>query len=448
MKKVKVTTGYLILLALPGAILEALNNIYNNYVPIYIQAGNPIFASENTTLTFGFGLGAMIVGLWMVADNVWGFFGMPIVGAWSDRTRNRRGRRLPFILWALPFVLIGFGSVAVIPTLIPQTLNGEFSKLVPYFIAFTLACVIFYVGFMPSRVITQTLRQEAVDVESRTKVESWWIFLVNLFTIIALTAGSALYKIYGPLLFWVAMGLYVLSVILLAVKYKEAKHLSSQADQQEEKIMTQLASVFKGISSEQRRNLILFLVSVVFFTLAASAYTNFSSSWAVNQLGINEAKAAQFTAIMLIAATIIVLPAGYLAAGKFGRRNVYLIGLVVMLLGLALLAVLPQLYLFWIIIVGFGYGTGFSCQVPLVSELSPKENNLGSLIGVYNVAYLFGFVVGSFLVGWLIDMLSYTTLFPASSIFLFISILTFLFVKVPKKKEETKTTLPKIETAK
>ena len=117
-----------------------------------------------------------------------------------------------------------------------------------------------------------------------------------------------------------------------------------------------------------------------------------------------------------------------------------------MLVGLALLAILPHLYFFWIIIVGFGYGTGFSCQVPLVSELSPKKNNLGSLIGVYNVAYLFGFVVGSFLVGWLIDMLSYTTLFPASSIFLLISIITFLFVKVPKK-EENKTPLAETEAA-
>lgn len=432
MDKKKLTIGYLLLLALPGAFLELLNNVYNNYVPIYLQAGNSGFAKTGTTLTLGFGVGAALVGLWMVVDNIFGFFSMPIVGAWSDRSRHQRGRRLPFVMWTLPFVVLGYAALALIPTLIPAENNGQMQHLTLYFVAFILACFIYYLGFVPARVIIQTIRQEGVKANDRTKVESWWNFGTNLFTILALTGGSILYRIYGPLLFWLILVLYVIAAVVLFVRYREAPELSQSAASQEENPFKQLLGVFKDVSDEKRKNLVLFLVSITFFTLASSAFGNFATSWAVNRLGVDETKAALISAVLLISATIVVLPAGYLAAGKFGRRKMYLVGMLIMVAAAIFVVIFPHLYLAGFVVLGIGLGISFSCQVPIVTDLSSKEGNLGAVVGVYNLAYLFGFVFGSLIMGLMVQSFSYAVLFPVCATFLVISTVTFLFVKVPK----------------
>ncbi len=429
-KKVKLSVGMLLLLALPPAMLELLNNVYNNYVPIFMQAGSETFAVKGSTITLGFGLGALLVGFWMTADNLFGFFAQPIVGAWSDRTHSKRGRRIPFVLATLPFIVIGYALIPVIPRLIPPDLSGQAKELTGLFIAFTLSCVVYYLGFTPVRVVLQALRQESVENKDRIKVESWYNFLLNIFTIVAYTLGASLYRLYGPLLFWVILVLYVISVVVLVFKYKEPENLA--AAPQEESNYKQLASVFKESSKEMRRNLIWFLLSVTFFTLGASAYTNFSSSWAVNMLGVDEANASQILALIIVATTVVVLPAGYIASGKFGRRNMYLVGLLVVISSAVFLILLPKLYLVGFILLGAGAGIGFPSQLPLATELTPNQQKLGSVIGVYNLFYLAGFVLGSYFVGWVIEKTSYASLFPALAGFIIMSLVCFLFVKMPK----------------
>ena len=384
----------------------------------------------------------------MTADNLFGFFAQPLVGAWSDRTRSKRGRRIPFVLGTLPFIVLGYALIPVIPRLIPAELSGQARQLTSLFILFSLTCVIYYLGFTPVRVVLQALRQETVDTKDRIKVESWYNFLLNIFTIIAYTAGASLYRLYGPLLFWVILGLYVLVVILLTVKYKEPENLSAAAQGQEQSNFKQLLSVFKESSPAVRKNLIWFLISVSFFTLGSSAYTNFGSSWAVNVLGVDEASASQVLAIVILASTVVVLPAGYIAAGRFGRRNMYLVGLLVLISSAVFIIFIPKLYIFGFILIGAGAGIGFPSQLPLASEMTPKQEKLGSVIGIYNIFYLTGFVLGSYLIGWLIEKTSYHSLFPALGGFMLLALLSFLFVKTPKPVETDLESVPVIAEVK
>ena len=148
----KLRFNQLLLLVVPAAFLEVLNQVYNLYVPIYIQAGSANFSSSGT-LTLGFGFGALVVGIWMVADNLWGFAVQTFVGAWSDRTKNKRGRRIPFVILTLPFVILGYAAIPYIPTLIPQNASGQPSHLISFIISFTLACIIYYLGYTPVRLI-------------------------------------------------------------------------------------------------------------------------------------------------------------------------------------------------------------------------------------------------------------------------------------------------------
>ncbi len=65
--------------------------LYNAFVPIFLQTGHPGFASSKDVL--GFGLNATTTGAIMGIDNLAAIFILPMIGIWSDRIRTRIGRR-------------------------------------------------------------------------------------------------------------------------------------------------------------------------------------------------------------------------------------------------------------------------------------------------------------------------------------------------------------------
>ena len=113
--------------------------LYNVYVPIYLQAGNPAFDSQLAVQTFGFGLSATLTGFIMTLDNIAAFFIQPIMGAISDRTYTRIGRRMPYILIFAPIAVLAFALIPLVPQMIPVELNGQVNQLSGLFAFFVVA---------------------------------------------------------------------------------------------------------------------------------------------------------------------------------------------------------------------------------------------------------------------------------------------------------------------
>ena len=67
--------------------------LYDTYVPIFLGK----YVASNA-----------FVGSVMTLGNVLAIFLIPIVSAWSDRTRTRIGRRMPFIVVTLPLSALSF----------------------------------------------------------------------------------------------------------------------------------------------------------------------------------------------------------------------------------------------------------------------------------------------------------------------------------------------------
>jgi Na+/melibiose symporter-like transporter len=389
-----------------------MNGIYNVYVPVYLQAGNPAF-STGTALTLGFGLGAGLVGLWMTLDNILGFILQPIIGAWSDRTRSRWGRRLPFVLATLPLVTIGFVLIPLAPRLIPPELNGQ---MVGMFALFTFSCALFNLGYIPQRSILQTLRQETLAVEDRPKIETWNSVTYTLTLILAYTAGSMLYRLYAPALFWVLALMYTVAILVFLFCFRESPQLAQAAENQQNSIFAQLKAVFANQDRRAASNFIFFLLSVFFITVATSAAGNFVTSWIVNILNLDESRASQLLAIYTITAMLASLPAGYWAAKKWGHRRTYASGIFIIFIAFVMMALYPALYVLALAVFGIGVGAVLVTQLPLATELNQRQDNLGAAVGVFNFAYMFAFVIGANIVGWIIQMTSYNALFYAASI--------------------------------
>ena len=101
--------------------------IYNTYMPIFLQAGNPAFASALGVR--GFGLSATLTGIIMTFDNIAAFFIQPAMGPISDRTHTRIGRRMPYIILFAPLSALAFALIPLGPTMIPAAASGNLAFL-------------------------------------------------------------------------------------------------------------------------------------------------------------------------------------------------------------------------------------------------------------------------------------------------------------------------------
>jgi len=90
---------YLILTFLIGFgffTMGLMDPLYDTYIPIFLKR----YIRSNA-----------IIGSVMTLDNILQLFLIPFVSIWSDRTRTRFGRRIPFIIVMLPLSAILFSMI-------------------------------------------------------------------------------------------------------------------------------------------------------------------------------------------------------------------------------------------------------------------------------------------------------------------------------------------------
>jgi maltose/moltooligosaccharide transporter len=83
--------------------------VFDTFVPIFLQAGHPLWVNRSgfSAEVAGFGLAPSLAFFIMTWDNVFNLLMHPWVGACSDRTWNRWGRRKPWIMAGVPMAALG-----------------------------------------------------------------------------------------------------------------------------------------------------------------------------------------------------------------------------------------------------------------------------------------------------------------------------------------------------
>ena len=153
--------------------------IFNQFIPIFLQAGNPAF--EGGANVRGFGLGPALALFIMTWDNLINVFVQPWVGAKSDRTWNRIGRRKPWILLGVPIALVGF-------TLIP------FAQTAVAIAAFIL---ITNFGMALFRSPTVAWLGDLYEPEDRSKANGIINLMGGIGGLLAFFGGGALFEYFG-----------------------------------------------------------------------------------------------------------------------------------------------------------------------------------------------------------------------------------------------------------
>lgn len=133
----------------------------------------------------------------------------PLVGYWSDRSISRWGRRIPFILWGSPLMVLGFLLVWMPP-------SGWPVPLVAAYLLGTL--VIFFIGHtLSGRPYDALLPELAPGSRERVNISAYRVLLGTLGAAAGLTLSGLVIEQYGFLAMGVVVGLLALTTRYTAV---------------------------------------------------------------------------------------------------------------------------------------------------------------------------------------------------------------------------------------
>ncbi|HIQ00828.1 MAG TPA: MFS transporter [Anaerolineales bacterium] len=410
--------------------------VYNTYVPIFLQAGNPAFDANLAVQTFGFGLSATLTGFIMTLDNIAAFFIQPIMGAVSDRTYTRIGRRMPYILTFAPIAVLAFVLIPLAPQMIPPELNGQMDKLTGPFTFFIAALGVMLLAMAVFRTPVIALMPDLVPSPLRSKANGVINLMGGLGGVLAFLIGGLLYSLYRPLPFWFGGVVTLLAVGFLFWKVKEPRELVESAARREEGL-----GVFRGlrdIPRENVRSLVLLILAIFFWFVGYNAIETFFSSYGVATLGVSESTASMILSAAYITFILFSIPSGIIAT-RIGRKRTIIIGLAAFtaLLVVAFFAPIVPVVIGLLALGGVAWSLVNINSLPMVVDISTSEEVLGTYTGLYYVAGTLAAVVGPILNGWVIDMTgrNYNMIFLVTPAFFVLAILCMLGVTKGEAKE-------------
>ena len=374
--------------------------LYNAYVPIFLQAGNPEFKTAARTL--GFGLGAGLAGFIMSLDNIAALFIQPYIGVLSDRTRTRIGRRMPFILIGAPIAAMAFILIPLAPRLIPPELNGQIAQLGGPFALMMVAIGLTLLAMAIFRTPVIALMPDLIPSPLRSKANGIINFMGGVGGLLATFGGAALYGLGSFVPFVAGSVLLIVAVVILFIAIKEPKEYAEP--EKKGPAGLSLLKHLREVPSENRRSLFLLMGAIFCWFVGYNAIETFLSSYGVAVLKVAENRAALLLGVAQITFIIFAIPSGFIA-GRFGRKRTILTGLAIFSVLLVVAYFMPS---YWVIAALLGLG-GMAWalvninSLPMIVDIAPTALVVGMYTGLYYLASQLAAVIGPILNGIVID---------------------------------------------
>ena len=399
--------------------------IFNQFIPLFLQAGNPEFerqlleAGREIPNIVGFGMAPSLALFIMTWDNLINVFVQPWVGAKSDHTWNRFGRRKPWILLGMPIAVVGF---VMIPFAQTALMVAVFILITNFGMALFRSPIVSWLGdlYVP---------------DDRSKANGIINLMGGVGALIAFFVGGMLYEQFGRSAPFIA-GAVLLAAASLVVVWRVRE--PRQIDVEEDKGANVLGNL-KVMFTNPDRSGVWVLVSILFWFMGFNALEAGLSSFAVFTLGISPGQASIFAGAISVSFIIFALPAGMLGT-KYSRRLVILVGLVglvlLMLLGFFIIQGAVTFVLI-LVLAGLFWACVNVNSLPLVYDYG-DERKIGAYTGLYYFASQSAAVLGPTLGGITVDVMGdqYRWLWLFSSVFMALAFVTMTQVKTRKRIEE------------
>jgi Na+/melibiose symporter-like transporter len=376
----------------------------------------------------GFGLGAAPTGLIMTLDNLAALVILPVIGALSDATASRWGRRKPYILLGAPVAALAF---AAIPLMVGRPLP-----------LFMLVVIVLILSVDVIRTPVIALMPDITPSPLRSQANGVINLMGGLGAALAFLIGGALFRqsVAGPFLFGAAV---LLAGCLLVVFLVPAP--ASAADGSPGGVWRQIRAAARGpeggflgdlraarASIDASLRALLAAIFVMF--LAYSALTVFFTSFALDTLGVPRGQESQLLAFFALSMVVFALPSGLVGA-RLGRRRAMLLGVLALIASLGAIGLSAHLALIraLLALAGAGWALIIVNALPMVLDSAPPEraDRVGASTGLYFLATQSAEVIGPVLVGGFLDLTgrNYRLIFAYTVFVLLLALAALLFVR-------------------
>lgn len=437
-KQLKLNYKNIFLIGLAFFAILMLWQVYNTYCPLILEELLANRYEDANKLTY-------VIGIIMAMDNLAALILMPIFGVLSDKTKTKKGKRMPYILIgmlasALLFPLIatfyllnslmgvillmmlvliimqGYRSpaVALMPDITPKPLRSKANGIIN---------LVGYIGAIIAGALAMVFKK--TDGSSQSLVYLWPFVIASIFMLIAM------FILY-----------FKVDEIKLLKENKEAIEYGEKYSQSLENVSEE-----RPLSKKDFKNLIIILIAIFFWFMSFNAIETFNSLFCqkiLNDSGIH----GTFTIILTVSSIISFIVLSPLA-DKIGRKASILIGLLGLIIGLTIIAILAyftpvESIASWVwaiyvctILIGFSWALVNINSYPMIVEMANK-NNIGKFTGYYYSASMIAQTLTPILIGIIMSLndSGLRLLYVYSAFMMILATIVFLFVKERKSSKE------------
>jgi len=404
---VKVDYKRLFLVGLGFFVINIFWSVYNSYVPLFLR---DLFSGHRYT--------SLIVGALLTLDNIAAITLQPYFGALSDKTWNKYGRRMPYILFGLPVAAVAFIAIPLARTVLPLLL---------------FAILVGNIAMAVLRAPTVALMPDITPSNLRSKANGVINLMGGLGALFAFFVLSALYKkhaVYPFLVTSVVMGLVALAMYRWVREDEKIEHDVLEAEGPG--IIKSLQNVFKDKDTSARN----ILLAIFFWFFGWSAVEAFFTTYGVEQWGLDPGAASFYLGFFSLSFLVCAIPSGFIAS-KFGRRKTIQVGVAGLGLILASFTFIEPLALIaGLLVVGGAFWALVNINsYPMVVDMA-KGGQIGTYTGLYYFFSSLAAISAPPIVGWMMDLLGMGTLYA----FAFISFVIAYSLVTKVKGGEIKPT--------
>ena len=434
--------------------ISAFWQMYDNIIPVMLQ---------NT-----FGLGETVTGVLMAMDNVLALVLLPVFGALSDRVDTHFRKRTPFILG---------GTVLAVIFMMLLPLADKKQSLVLFVAALfaTLLAMGLYrspaVALMPD-LTPNHLRSRANAVINLMGAVGGVYALI----MIKLLVGAGDRPDYAPLFVSiVALMAIAVGVLMITIRERKLRRelLAAEGGKQEAGSGSEVeggkqeagsgsevegrmqASVPAAETEEARqqsakamlprevkRSMIFMLASIFLWFTAYNAVTTAFSRYTRVVWKMEGGSFANCLMVATVAAIISYIPIGSISA-RFGRKKTIMGGVLVMAacyLGAIFVGQYHPAVNIAFALIGVGWAAINVNSYPMIVAMS-QGGDIGKFTGTYYTFSMAAQIVTPILSGFLLENVSYKTLFPYALVFSLAAFLTMTQVRHGDVRPEKKASV-------
>lgn len=416
----KLNYGRTFLIGLAFLSISSFWQVYDNIIPLMLK---------NT-----FGLGETVTGVVMALDNVLAIFLLPIFGSISDKVDTKLGKRTPFIITGTVLAVI---FLLLLPV-------ADQAKNLPLFVG-ALFGVLISMGIYRSPAVA--LMPDLTPNRLRSRANA----VINLLgavggvyslIMIKLLVGTGLTPNYEPLFISVA-AVMIVAVLVLVLTIREKKIAAQVAAEEEIESIEEKAEK-KGtvLAPEVKRSMIFMLASIFLWFTAYNAVTTAFSRYTVEVWKLEGGGFADCLMVATVAAIISYIPIGQISS-RFGRKKTIMGGVVLMaacyFAAIFVTEYVPVINVAFALI-GVAWAAINVNSYPMIVAMS-EGADIGKFTGTYYTFSMAAQIMTPILSGFLLEHVSYRTLFPYAMIFSLLAFLTMTQVKHGDVKPAKKASL-------